>query len=59
MEGKRPDACGVPFSPHRRALAVISMTLNSDLDYLVLLPVGMALSFMIWVFWNLAKQIKR
>ncbi len=33
------------------------MIRNSDLYYLLVLPVGFAVGFMLWVFWNLSKQI--
>ena len=33
------------------------MIRNSGLDYLLVLPVGFAVGFMLWVFWNLSKQI--
>lgn len=32
---------------------------TSHLDYLFLFPVGLAIVFLLWLFWNLAKQIKR
>jgi hypothetical protein len=32
---------------------------HSDLRYLFVIPLGLGIAFMVWVFWNLAKQIKR
>jgi hypothetical protein len=35
------------------------MNQNIGLDYLLVLPVGCAVAFMLWVFWNLSKQINK
>jgi hypothetical protein len=43
----------------RSANSVSSMMRNSEFDYLLLLPSGLGVAFMVWVFWNLGKQIKR
>lgn len=32
---------------------------NSQLDFLFLLPIGLAVAFLLWVFWNLVKQMHR
>lgn len=31
---------------------------NYDFDFLFLLPFALAIGFMLWVLWNLAKQLK-
>lgn len=31
----------------------------SDFEFLLLIPFGLAIAFMIWVFWNLTKQLKQ
>jgi hypothetical protein len=38
-------------------LAVSPMIRNTEVDYLFVLLVGLAVAFMLWVFWNLSKQI--
>jgi len=35
------------------------MAHTSDLDYLFLIPLGLGLAFMLWVLWNLTRQLKR
>jgi hypothetical protein len=40
-------------------LAVNPMIRNPDFDYLFVLLAGLAVAFMLWVFWNLSKQIGR
>ena len=35
------------------------MVNNYNLDYLFVVPFALAVAFMLWVFWNLARQIKR
>ncbi len=35
------------------------MTHSSDFDYLSLIPLALAIAFMLWVLWNLTKQQKR
>ena len=31
----------------------------SEFDLLFFLPMGLAVAFLLWVFWNLARQIHR
>jgi hypothetical protein len=40
-------------------LAVNPMIRNPEFDYLFVLLTGLAVAFMLWVFWNLSKQIGR
>jgi hypothetical protein len=35
------------------------MTLGFDLAYLFLIPLALGLVFMVWVLWNLTKQLNR
>ncbi len=35
------------------------MTHGFDFAYLFLIPLALGLVFMVWVLWNLTKQIKR
>lgn len=35
------------------------MTQASDVDYLFLIPLGLSITFMVWVLWNLTRQLKR
>ncbi len=35
------------------------MTHVSDFAYLLLIPLGLALAFLLWVLWNLTRQLKR
>jgi hypothetical protein len=32
---------------------------TADLIYLSVIPFGFAIAFMVWVFWNLTKQIRQ
>jgi hypothetical protein len=53
LEAAAGNCCAV------RNPAWLLMIRNANLDYLLVVPVALAVSFMVWVLWNLTKQIRR
>ncbi len=59
LDAVASDGQGLLESVHRAAFGVRWMVHSYDFDLLFVVPFALGVAFMVWVFWNLAKQIKR
>ena len=58
LESDAPGRNNFSVSTPRRRLVRGKMR-SSTFDYLFLLPFALAETFLVWVLWNLSKQIRR